>query len=479
MDNDLSVLLKVILDSSGIGSGDISKIQKILEKYTVNVAAELDKTQLMNSVKQVLPQVVKEISKISGKDIKIDIDDSLIEKSINQVIQDGRRLEKEFTATAQRINKIQLSMEGKNTKSKNYDYQIDTEIKKLKDLGFTDEEVAQKVKILTDAQAELKRVMNSSDFDSIASKNKAIIESDKERTTALNQVRTAYGQLKNDASQYYNLNKQSKLSTDIQNWLSKNSRASKEAKESLNAYYRELSGGRVSVDRLNYIEKELKDIDATQRGLGKLGKNLKDQFKDAGASFTQWLSVSSGIMALVYQLQKIPKEVIAVNKAMIELIKVSDASSSDIAKYFDEATNSAKRYGSAVSDMINATADFSRLGYSLPEASELAKVATLYKNVGDGINIDEASSSLISTMKAFNITAEDSISIIDKLNEVGNNFSISSGEIGEALKRSASSLSVAGNSLSESIGLITAGKQNCLKSMETYFYRTYLIAREA
>lgn len=457
MDNDLSVLLKVMLDSSGIGNADISKIQKILEKYTVNVTAELDKTQLMNSVKQVLPQVIKEISKISGKDIKIDIDDSLIEKSINQVIQDGQRLEKELTATAQRINKIQLSMEGKNTKSKNYDYQIDTEIKKLKDLGFTDEEVAQKVKILTDAQAELKRVMNSNDFDSVVSKNKAIIESDKERTTALNKVRTAYGQLKNDASQYYNLNKQSKLSTDIQNWLSKNSRASKEAKESLNDYYRELSGGRVSVDRLNYIEKELKDIDATQRGLGKLGKNLKDQFKEAGASFTQWLSVSSGIMALVYQLQRIPKEVIKVNSAMIELNKVSNASASEIKKYFDEAAKSAKRYGSAVSDMINATADFSRLGYSLPEASELAKVATLYKNVGDGIDIDEASSSIVSTMKAFNITAEDSISIIDKLNEVGNNFSISSGEIGEALKRSASSLSVAGNSLSESIGLITAG----------------------
>ena len=115
------------------------------------------------------------------------------------------------------MNEIQLSMEGKNEKNRNYDLQIETEIKKLKDLGFTDEEVAQKVKILTDAQSELKRIMDSSDFDSVPSKNKAIIESDNKRTIALNQVRTAYEQLKNDASQYYNLNKQTKLSTDIQN----------------------------------------------------------------------------------------------------------------------------------------------------------------------------------------------------------------------------------------------------------------------
>lgn len=363
-------------------------------------------------------------------------------------------LKKRQTIEAQ-VNKIQLSMEGKNTKSKNYDYQIDTEIKKLKDLGFTDEEVAQKVKILTDAQLELKRVMDSNDFDSVASKNKSIIESDKEITIALNQVRTAYGQLKNDTSQYYNLSKQTKLSTDIQNWLSKNSRASKEAKESLNAYYRELSGGRVSVDRLNYIEQELKSIDATQRGLGKLGKNLKDQFKEAGTSFTQWLSVSSGIMALVYQLQKIPKEVIAVNKAMIELTKVSDASDSDITKYFDEAADSAKRYGSAVSDMINATADWSRLGYNLPDSKKLAEIATLYTNVGDGIEMNTANEHLISTLQGFQLDAEDAIGIIDRFNEVANNFPIDTAGIGEALQRSAASFYAANTDLSKSIALIT------------------------
>ncbi len=381
-----------------------------------------------------------------------------LQQMIVNVTKDISNLQKAQSSKSlqPRIDEIQLSTDGKNTKSKNYDYQIDTEIKKLKDLGFTDEEVTQKVKILTDAQAELKRVIDSSDFDSVVSKNQAIIEADKERTIALNQVRTAYGQLKNDASQYYNLNKQDKLSTDIQNWLSKNSRASKEAKESLNAYYRELSNGRVSVDRLNYIEKELKDIDATQRGLGKLGKNLKDQFAEAGRSFTQWLSVSSGIMALVYQLQKIPKEVIAVNKAMIELTKVSDASSSDITKYFDEAADSAKRYGSAVSDMINATADWSRLGYSLPDAKKLAEVATLYTNVGDGIDMSTANESLISTLQGFKLTADEAIHVIDAFNEVANTEAINSAGIGEALQRSASSMYAAGNTLEETIGLITA-----------------------
>ena len=56
---------------------------------------------------------------------------------------------------------------------------------------------------------------------------------------------------------------------------------------------------------------------------------------------------------------------------------------------------------------------------SLPDAEELGRVATLYKNVGDGIDITTASEDIISTMKAFKIEAQDAITIVDKLNEVG------------------------------------------------------------
>lgn len=59
-------------------------------------------------------------------------------------------------------------------------------------------------------------------------------------------------------------------------------------------------------------------------------------------------------------------------------------------------------------------------------------------------------------MKAFGIEAENAISIVDKFNEVGNNFAISSEGVGEALRRSASALAAGNNTLDESIALITA-----------------------
>jgi len=111
--------------------------------------------------------------------------------------------------------------------------------------------------------------------------------------------------------------------------------------------------------------------------------------------------------------------VMDVNAAVIDLRKVSDASDTQINKYFDKAAFNAKDLGSSVSDMIQSTAEFSKLGYNLNESEELSRVATLYKNVGDNMDNTQASQSIVSTMRAFDIPAEKAISIVDKFNETG------------------------------------------------------------
>ena len=74
-------------------------------------------------------------------------------------------------------------------------------------------------------------------------------------------------------------------------------------------------------------------------------------------------------------------------------------------------------------------------------------------------SVEESSQSIISTMAAFGIESSDTMSIIDKFNEVGNNFAITSAGIGDALQRSASALFASGNTLDESVALITAANQ--------------------
>ena len=148
-----------------------------------------------------------------------------------------------------------------------------------------------------------------------------------------------------------------------------------------------------------------------------------------------------------------------IDTAMTELKKVSDAPMGDIVDYFDDAVVSAKELGSSVKDMISATADWARLGYNLPDSRELGEVAVLYKNVGDGIDIDTANESLVSTIQGFQLQAKDAMAVIDSFNEVSNNYAISSAGIGEALKRSAAAFNAANTDLNQSIALITAGNE--------------------
>ena len=165
-------------------------------------------------------------------------------------------------------------------------------------------------------------------------------------------------------------------------------------------------------------------------------------------------------MVGVYDVINVVKEGIntvrELDTAMTEVRKVSDATEAQYASFKDTVSSTAKEIASTNKELLNSSADFLRLGYSLEQAEDLAKNATLFVNVGDGVDITEATEDMITAMKAFDIQAEDSIKIVDDYNQIGNKYALSATDIGEAMKRSASALEVGNNSFEESIGLITA-----------------------
>lgn len=181
-----------------------------------------------------------------------------------------------------------------------------------------------------------------------------------------------------------------------------------------------------------------------------------DELKAKARGITTYLISMTGFQEIWQQIRQGVQYVREIDSALTELKKVTDETAVAYDNFAKSAYESSKRIGSTMKEFIQASADFARLGYSLEEASQLAEAANVYKNVGDSINdVAQASESIISTMKAFNIEATDSMEIVDRFNEIGNNFAIDSVGIGEALKRSASALAEAGNSIDESIALVT------------------------
>lgn len=236
------------------------------------------------------------------------------------------------------------------------------------------------------------------------------------------------------------------------------SSSQKQALDDVINYAEELANtGKVTAQQIEKIKISFSGLKAVVASSGNMGKNFFSQIgnrlTDMNSKFVaQFLSWQDWIR-YIQQGINIVREL---DTAMTEVRKVSNATESQYASFRNTISSTAKEIATTNKELLNSSADFLRLGYSLDQASDLAKNATLFVNVGDGVDITEATEDMITAMKAFDIQAEDSIKIVDDYNQIGNQFALSASDIGEAMKRSASALETGNNSFEQSIGLITA-----------------------
>ena len=141
--------------------------------------------------------------------------------------------------------------------------------------------------------------------------------------------------------------------------------------------------------------------------------------------------------------------------ALTEMRKVSDYSVDTLKEYQASTFDTAGALGTTALQIQNSTADFMRLGESIDEAKKSAEAANLMMNVSEFDNISEATDSLISMSAAYSDVEK--MDIVDKMNEIGNNYAISTDGVATALQNSAASLVTAGNDIDEAVALVTAG----------------------
>lgn len=197
---------------------------------------------------------------------------------------------------------------------------------------------------------------------------------------------------------------------------------------------------------------ELRHVDTAWQ---KFGKSLGAKFQEVG----RYLLSFGSIYRVWGMLKQGVGYIQEIDNALTELKKVTDQTDREYAQFLQTMSKTAGVVGSTTSELTKSAADWSRLGYTMQEAGELAKSTAILMNVSEFDDVNTATEALISSLQAFNYTADDSIKIVDKLNIVGNNFAISSDGIAEGLQRSASTLVAAGNSLEQSIAMLAAGNK--------------------
>lgn len=162
-----------------------------------------------------------------------------------------------------------------------------------------------------------------------------------------------------------------------------------------------------------------------------------EQLRIAMARVPVWMGAMTVFYGSIRSVRNMSREILELDRVMTEFRRVaSDKINLEYA--FDGAINLAKELGNEVHGVTQTLADFARTYGEFNERQLIAitKTATLMSNVSN-MEVEQSAETLIATMNAFNITAEDSVRIVDSLNEVDNNYSVSTEQLAEGLQRSA------------------------------------------
>lgn len=247
----------------------------------------------------------------------------------------------------------------------------------------------------------------------------------------------------------------SKMINNIDKYISANSAMSAKYKRQLKALKDELID-RGPAANVADIQSRFEQLQVQIREAGQEGKRFIDVIKEkAWYGLATQIGTFFNFTTLVNGIRSGVEAVKELDSALTEMRKVSDESVASLRAYQKETFDIANQVGTTAKQLQNSTADWMRLGESMSNASKSAKATNVLFNVSEFQDVSEATDALVSLSSAYKDV--DKMDIVDKLNEIGNNFSISTDGLATSLQDSASSLLTAGNTIDEAMALTAAG----------------------
>ena len=440
-----------LLDDYTVPTDRFFELQSQVEATTVKVTDLIDKFVKLSNAQKTLSSTPQKsnISSASTESVTNSIkeENNVLEQNTQKIKENTQAKEQNANAN---LNKYDKRLDSYNGKVDKYQATIN----RFNDGGWTSDTYLKNVQAVKNAVHEYETLLNE-----LKGKDASLVTSDdiskldKYEKKIKDTIATVTNMSASEKG--YNFVSGQKELDKIHKLLAENSKMSSEAKAKIKAYYAEIESGNPSMS-LDKIHGEILKIYNAEVEAGRAGRTLFDTLKNSG--FHQIAAQMAGMFG-VYDIINLGKEgfnvVRELNTALTEMRKVSDESLQSLKNYQATTFDTADSVGTTAKQIQNSTADWMRLGESMNQAAESAKDANVLLNVSEFEGIDEATESLVSMSQAYKDL--DKMDIIDVLNNIGNNYSISTDGLATALKDSASALVTANNDLNEAVSLTTAG----------------------
>lgn len=214
-----------------------------------------------------------------------------------------------------------------------------------------------------------------------------------------------------------------------------------------------LKGDNLSADKLRQINQEFQTFKNETSAAGLTSTNF---FKSMGQQLEMVVARWFSLYTVIGKVREAINNVIALDDAMTKLKRVTDETNQSYSKFLDAAYTTAKETSTTVTDVVEQAAKWAKAGESFGDLQQLSKTSLIYSVVGD-IDNDTAVNDMVTALRGFNMTASESIDIVDKLDNLNNRYAVDAKGLGEGLTKSASAMYAANNTLDETLALLTGG----------------------
>ena len=242
-------------------------------------------------------------------------------------------------------------------------------------------------------------------------------------------------------------------------WCEQNSKAVRVYKKEIEELSKQLQNLNTKSD-LDKFNAGLQKLDMTARENGNLGKTFLQGLTGVTKQTAQFAMSYLSIYRVFSTIKQGVSTVKELDTALVDLRKTTTMSAGELKKFYFDANEVAKEYGSTTKEIIQSAAEWSRLGYSdKNSATQMAQFSSQFATISPGMNIESATESLTSIMKAYDVEVKDVKTIMSKINEIGNTQATSNEDIAIGLKQAASSFALTGTSFDQLVGLFTSAQE--------------------
>lgn len=229
-----------------------------------------------------------------------------------------------------------------------------------------------------------------------------------------------------------------------------------------------LSSGSIDARGLETARNQFARLRSEIKAVGKEGQTAFTRLWNDVKKFSNWMGITYVTASIAREIRGMFSDVVKLDDALVDLKKTFNGTSEDLDKFYTSANSVAKQLGVTTEEVINAASSWSRLGYSTAEqATEMAKLSSMFASISPGMDIDTATNGLVSIMKAFKVDVKDvKEDIMSTINELGNTRALSNSDLVTGLQRSSAAMAAMGTSLRENAALFVSAQEIVQNSSE-------------